>query len=419
MLPALRIEHLSKSYPAGWRPAGYRTLRESLGQLLNRPWHRSPPGSEFWALRDLSFEVQPGEVVGVIGRNGAGKSTLLRILSRVTEPTQGRVEMRGRVGSLLEVGTGFHPELTGRENIFLNGAILGMRRHEILRHFDEIVAFAELESFLELPVKRYSSGMRMRLGFSVAYHFRPDILLLDEILAVGDASFQRKCVQRMETVGAQGQTVLFVSHDLNAVARLCPRTILLADGKLCHDGPTAEVIHTYLRSGLGLSACRDWPTPEQAPGNEQVRLRAVRVLNAAGQVSATVDIRQPIQLEIVFEVLQPGRVVPILTFRNEEGLCVFQLHDLDPAWRGKLRPVGRYCTRAVLPGNLLAEGMLLVGVTLTSPEAVLQHVQERDAVAFQVVDSLEGDSARGDYSGTMPGLVRPLVPWHTDFAPLS
>jgi lipopolysaccharide transport system ATP-binding protein len=418
MRPAIRVEALSKQYRIGQPTGRYRTLRESLISTMLAPLRalrgESPTSEPVWALKDVSFDINPGEVVGVIGRNGAGKSTLLKILSRITEPTHGRVTLRGRIGSLLEVGTGFHPELTGRENIFLNGAILGMTRREIAHKFDEIVDFSGVERFLDTPVKRYSSGMRMRLAFAVAAHFHPEILLVDEVLAVGDAAFQRKCVKKMQDVGTQGSTVLFVSHNMNAVTRLCPRAILLADSRVLRDGSAGEVVNEYLRTGIGVTASREWPDGEPAPGNDVVRLRAVRV-RSEGSVRAAVDIRRPVYVEMEYDVLEGGRVlVPALHFLNEEGIFAFILNDVDPEWRGRARPVGRYLSRACLPGNLLAEGVLIVSAAVCEYDSMLVHVHEREAVAFQVVDSLDGDSARGDYAGPMPGVVRPMVPWHTE-----
>jgi len=253
---AIRAEGLGKRYRIGAPQARYRTLRETLTNMANAPLTRPHPTSQrsnadrandghVWALKDVSFEVKRGEVVGIIGRNGAGKSTLLKILSRITEPTEGTVDLYGRVGSLLEVGTGFHPELTGRENIYLNGAILGMKRAEIERRFDEIVAFAEVEKFVDTPVKRYSSGMYLRLAFAVAAHLDPDILLVDEVLAVGDAAFQKKCLGKMEQVSHAGRTVLFVSHNMAAVRMLCAQSILLEEGRVACFGDTGTVIHHY------------------------------------------------------------------------------------------------------------------------------------------------------------------------------
>lgn len=256
MRPAIRVENVSKRFRLGVRGSGsYRTLRESLMGLLRRPWGRraehSTDDSHIWALRNVSLEVSPGQVVGLIGRNGAGKSTLLKILSRVTEPTQGRVELRGRVGSLLEVGTGFHLELTGRENIYLNGSILGMTRREIQRRFDDIVAFSELEKFIDTPVKRYSSGMYVRLAFAVAAHLEPEILIIDEVLAVGDASFQNKCIGKTLEVARSGRTILLVSHQMDVVRRLCGQAILLKQGEVAAAGDVNDVIHQYLAEGAG------------------------------------------------------------------------------------------------------------------------------------------------------------------------
>jgi lipopolysaccharide transport system ATP-binding protein len=292
---ALRTEKLSKHYRLGTgRADRYRTLRESLTGAFLAPWRRlnrarvqprsdgapsSRPGARdngLWALRDVSFEVQPGDVVGIIGRNGAGKSTLLKVLSRITEPTSGRAELRGRIGSLLEVGTGFHPELTGRENIFLNGAVLGMSRQEVNRKYNEIVAFAEIEQFLDTPVKRYSSGMYVRLAFAVAAHLEPEVLVVDEILAVGDVAFQKRCLQRMEDAGHQGRTILFVSHNLAAVQALCQRAIMLEHGAVMTDGPVAEVIARYLR-GLEAAASTDLSCRTDRIGSGRARLQRVEI----------------------------------------------------------------------------------------------------------------------------------------------
>ncbi len=427
---AIRVENLSKQYHIGGPQARYTTLRDTLTDTLIAPVRRAAKllrgqatgaaelDETIWALKDVSFEVQRGEVVGVIGRNGAGKSTLLKILSRITEPTAGFADIYGQVGSLLEVGTGFHPELTGRENIYLNGAILGMKRREIDRKFDEIVAFAEVDKFIDTPVKHYSSGMYLRLAFAVAAHLEPDILLIDEVLAVGDAAFQRKCLNKMEDVGQQGRTVLFVSHNMPAINRLCERTILLDEGRIIQDGPSHQVVSTYLSSGLGTMAAREWPDLVKAPGNEIVRLCAVRVRTEDGQTTETVDIRRPVGIEMTYEVLKPGYALwPHFTLHNEENIRVLVSFDLEPAWRGRPRPVGRYVSTGWIPGNLLAEGLMIVGPAMRTEEPRILHFYERDAVAFQVVDSLEGDSARGDYGGRMRGVVRPFLKWDTQFSP--
>ena len=303
-------------YRIGERHAKYRTFRETISGLATAPFRAArrlaggngpPPSPEsIWALRDVSFRVGQGDVVGVIGRNGAGKSTLLKILARITEPTSGSAVIRGRVGSLLEVGTGFHQELTGRENIYLNGAILGMRRREIDSSFDEIVAFAGVEKFVDTPVKHYSSGMYLRLAFSVAAHLDPEILLVDEVLAVGDATFQRKCLEKMEDVGRRGRTVLFVSHNMQAIARLCPRTILLDSGGVAVDGPSHKVVASYLSSDIGTTAERRWSGSRRAPASRAARLVAVRVRSVGGEVTDAPDLRKPIGIEMEFDVLEEG-----------------------------------------------------------------------------------------------------------------
>src|SRR5690348_9588702 len=260
MKPIIAVEGLSKRYRIGGRQV-HNSLRDAVAALVRSPFkslRSNGSGNTIWALDDVTFEVAPGEVVGIIGRNGAGKSTLLKILSQITRPTKGRIALNGRVGSLLEVGTGFHPELTGRENMYLNGAILGMSRTEISRKFDEIVAFAEIEKFIDTPVKFYSSGMYVRLAFAVAAHLEPEILIVDEVLAVGDVRFQKKCLNKMQDVGQQGRTVVFVSHSMAAITRLCSRTILLDEGRVLADGPTHQVVADYLNAGLGTSAEREW-----------------------------------------------------------------------------------------------------------------------------------------------------------------
>lgn len=424
MKPIIHVENLGKQYRIGAREASYETLRESLAGAMRAPLRRLREGKRepatMWALQDINFEVGAGEVIGIIGRNGAGKSTLLKVLSRITEPTAGRVELYGRVASLLEVGTGFHAELTGRENIYLNGAILGMARREIQRKFDEIVAFAEVEKFIDTPVKRYSSGMYLRLAFAVAAHLEPEILIVDEVLAVGDASFQKKCLNKMQDVGQAGRTVLFVSHNMAAITRLCSRTILLQEGRILSDGPSNQVVGVYLRSGVGSTAAREWADPAKAPGNDIVRLRAVRARTADGQVSEAVDIRQPIGIEMEFEVLQSGHVlVPDVRLFNDDGILIFAAFNQDPEWRKRLRVMGRYRSTAWIPGNLMAEGTFIVSTAISTLEPLNVHLYEQDAIAFQVVDSLDGDSARGDYAGSMPGVIRPILQWDTEFTPAS
>jgi lipopolysaccharide transport system ATP-binding protein len=426
-------EHVGKKYYVGHdNGQRYSTLRDATVQgvrrtseSLSQPFRRGanvnrakPAREEFWALKDVSFAISAGSRVGIIGRNGAGKSTLLKILSRITDPTAGEVRIRGRVASLLEVGTGFHPELTGRENVFLNGAILGMRRSEIKSRFDEIVAFAEVERFLDTPVKRYSSGMHVRLAFAVAAHLEPEILIVDEVLAVGDASFQKKCLNKMEDVGQEGRTVIFVSHDTLAITRLCQRAILLNAGQVAQDGPAHRVVGEYLRSELGSTAIREWDTGGRLPGDDTVRFRRVRVRTEDGRTVENVDIRQAVGIEMEYVVLAGDHeLVPNINLVNEEGACVFAAVDLDPDWRRRPRPVGRYVTTAWIPGDFLAEGILAVRAAVSTLDPFVVHVDVPDAVAFNVTDSLDGNSARGDYAGFMPGVVRPALSWTNAYFP--
>jgi lipopolysaccharide transport system ATP-binding protein len=426
---AIRAEGLAKRYHIGQREH-HDTLRDHLADVIRTPWHelsrryrrklngRDPDAESewIWALKDVSFQVRQGEVLGIIGRNGAGKSTLLKVLARITEPTEGYAEVQGRVGTLLEVGTGFHGELTGRENVYLSGAILGMRKTEIDRKFDEIVDFAEVEKFLDTPVKYYSTGMYLRLAFSVAAHLEPDILIIDEVLAVGDARFQEKCFDIVQNLGREGRTALFVSHNMAAITRLCPRAILLNAGKLLSDGPSAEITGEYLASDFAISAAREWRTPDQAPGDAVVRLCAVRVISEDGRITEAADIRKPVGIEMEYRVLERGHILSLnFHFYNEQGLHVFFAGDSDSGWRGKPRPEGRYLSTAWIPGNLLSEGTLFVAATIVTLDPVTIHFFERDAVGFQVIDSLEGDSARGDYAGSIPGVIRPLLRWTTQF----
>lgn len=417
-MSVIRVENIGKRYRVGELEAG-GMLRDKLASALRNPAAllRRTPRDEFWALRDISFEVKQGEVVGLIGRNGAGKSTLLKVLSRITGPTVGEAVIRGRCGSLLEVGTGFHPELTGRENVFLNGAILGMGKREILRKFDEIVAFAEIERFIDTPVKRYSSGMYVRLAFAVAAHLETEILFVDEVLAVGDAQFQKKCLGKMGDVARHGRTIIFVSHNMAAVTRLCPRCMFLDRGQLVQNGPTYEVMGSYLRSQSATSALREW-APQDAPGDEIVCLRAVRARSADGQVAETFDIRCPIAVDVVFDVLQSGHVLaPNVHIVNQEGVTVFVTIDKDEVWHRRPRPAGRYTSTAWIPGNFLAEGSFVVDAAVTTFIPFNVHFHESQAIAFQVVDSIDGDSVRGDYAGNLPGVVRPILEWQTAFEP--
>ncbi|MFH1932391.1 MAG: ABC transporter ATP-binding protein [Pseudomonadota bacterium] len=437
----IKVENISKCYRIGLKENMNEDFARTIFDFMRSPLknyrkYRSlykfddiDPDSDsdlktnssdiIWALKDVSFEVKRGELLGIIGTNGAGKSTLLKILSRITVPTTGRAQIRGRISSLLEVGTGFHPELTGRENIYLNGTVLGMRKAEIDRNFDAIVDFSGVEKFIDTPVKRYSSGMRVRLAFAVSAHLEPEILLVDEVLAVGDIDFQKKCLNKMENAGRQGRTVLFVSHNMTAVTRLCTRAVLLDGGRVLEDGPSHRVVSAYLNRGTGTTAVREWSNLEEAPGNNLVRLCAVRVRTENGRIADTVDIRQPVGLEMEYEVLKAERVLlPAYNLFNEEGIRVFGVVDLDPSWRGRQRLPGRYISVAWIPGNLLSEGTMFVSPAIKTTAQVQDiFIYEHSPVAFRVIDNMDGDSARGDYAGRLGGVVRPLLKWETKFCP--
>lgn len=421
---SIEVEKLSKRYTLGVSHGGYRTLGDAMAaklrQVLTLRGLFKGSDQAFWALRDVSFKVTPGEVVGIIGRNGAGKSTLLKILSRITDPTEGKISLYGRVSSLLEVGTGFHPELTGRDNVFLSGSLLGMKKAEIRAKFDEIVSFSELERFIDTPVKRYSSGMFVRLAFAVAAHLEPEILILDEVLAVGDSRFQKKCLNKMEDVGKHGRTILFVSHSMPAVARICKRVVLLDQGEVKMDGPAHQVIAGYMGSDVGSSALREWSDPAAAPQGEVVRLCAVKVRTEEGRITDALDIRQPFGVDMEYEVKSPGHVLqPFFRFTNEENVTLFCPPDLDPTWRGRARPAGRYTTTVWLPGNLFAEGRMFVDVALCVLHGAIVQFHESNVASFQILDSLDGDSARGDWAGEMEGVLRPMLKWTTQFIPVE
>jgi|KBSSwiStaDraftv2_1062776.scaffolds.fasta_scaffold151464_2 lipopolysaccharide transport system ATP-binding protein len=419
MSTAITTEELSKSYRIGELHSAYGTLRDTLAAAARR-MARGERGShyeEIWALRDVSFEVPEGQVLGVIGKNGAGKSTLLKILTRITTPTSGRVEIRGRVGSLLEVGTGFHPELTGRENVFLNGSVLGMKRQEIQRKYDEIVEFSGVERFIDTPVKRYSSGMSVRLAFAVAAHLEPEILLIDEVLAVGDAEFQRKCLGRMEDLSGSGRTIVFVSHQMQAVAQLCDRAILLEGGSIALDGPSGDVVARYLQEVGGSQSSRFWPDPDDAPHDESTRLRSIRVVDEGGETIDAVDVRAPVGIEIAFTILRSDgpAVFPKLKLWDGRRNVICNALDTDPRWAETPAP-GEYTSTAWIPGNLLNEGLVTVDaglVSIGSPK-LRPHAGCVDAVSFHVQDPGEGDTARGRFTGQLQGVVRPLLQWTTD-----
>jgi lipopolysaccharide transport system ATP-binding protein len=414
MAVAVDVQSIAKRYRLGEYQAAYGTLRESLshvGRVVARREARRHT-EEIWALKDVTFQVNEGEVLGLVGRNGAGKSTMLKILTRITSPTKGYAEIRGRVGSLLEVGTGFHPELTGRENVFLNGSILGMKRREIERRYDAIVEFSGVERFMDTPVKRYSSGMYVRLAFSVAAHLEPEIMLVDEVLAVGDAEFQRRCLGRMEELGNAGRTVLFVSHALPSIAQLCDRAIQIDAGRVVQDGPPAEVIAKYLQETGSAGPVRQF-SEDEAPGDDLVRILGVRVHPHEGMPPGIHDVRRPTGIEITVRVLRHGEpVFPKIKLLDRERGIAFNALDVDPRWNDPVAP-GDYAMTAWVPGNLLNEGPTTVEVAICSLDfpKLRHHASVYEAVSFEVLDPGEGDSARGRFGGELRGAVRPLLDW--------
>jgi lipopolysaccharide transport system ATP-binding protein len=408
---AISVHNLSKQYRIGGARAPYGTLRDTLAAAVRAParWLRGGRAAEqsFWALRDVSFDVRPGEAVGIVGRNGAGKSTLLKILSRITPPTAGHADLRGRVGTLLEVGTGFHPELTGRENVFLNGAILGMGRAEIARRFDAIVAFAEVERFIDTPVKHYSSGMYLRLAFAVAAHLEPEILIVDEVLAVGDAAFQRKCLGKMGDVAGEGRTVLFVSHDVAAVGALCQRTLLIDGGRLLRSGPTSEVLSYYLDSANRLYSVIG--AAPRAADADAIALLGVRTLQG-GRETISVDCLRPFTAELTFELRQAVRGLRLfLALRNERGEVLFITSDHDqPGPEVLSRPLGRQVVRVTLPGNLFKVGALYGTVGADVPQDRMLLTSDD---AFRV-DVIEGGVGVATDRHQRLGPIAPLLSWH-------
>jgi lipopolysaccharide transport system ATP-binding protein len=419
MKPAIRVENLSKQYRVGARKAGdYTTLREAiigavagpcrrLWDRANRATDEANRDSTFWALKDVSFEVQPGEVVGIIGRNGAGKSTLLKILSRITEPTGGRAEVRGRMGSLLEVGTGFHPELTGRENIFLNGSVLGMSREAVRSKFDEIVDFAEMDRFLDTPVKRYSSGMYMRLAFAVAAHLELETLIVDEVLAVGDLEFQKKCLQKMGTIAQGGRTVLLVSHNLGVIHRLCSRGVLLRQGQIQCVGDTSCVVQAYLSESLKYEG--RWERPHPPDPGQDVCLKRAEIQGKDGRSTGIVASDESFRVAIEYEVRRPLPNFEIgVSLRNGHGVTVFVSLDSDTAtWPERGRAPGTYRSVCQVPGHLLAPAtyfLTFAAHVINQQTFDFQH----DVMAFEVAET---GCIRFKRNDRREGVIMPVLSW--------
>lgn len=400
-------------------------MQRTSGDYSQNTYQFSPRLQDgvFWALRNLSLEVKQGEILGIVGRNGAGKSTLLKLLSRIVSPTTGRVGVRGRVGSLLEVGTGFHPELTGRENIFLNGSILGMSRHDIRRRFDDIVDFADIGAFLDTPVKRYSSGMAVRLAFSVAAYLEPDVLIVDEVLAVGDQAFQDKCIGKARELGGQGRTILLVSHNLASVANLCTRAVYLRDGILVGDADPGTIIDQYLQESVGSSGYRQWEG-DQVPRTADFALHSVRIRtgNEACDITGEVDIDREVHIEVEFEVLRDGVfATPGIRLKDETSTYVLWSTnatsmnlEADPYY-GIALSKGKYRTACTIPANFLNANKYLVSVTMGSHPGE-NAIDIEGAVSFLVHDT---GAMRKEFAGNWTGpIIRPRLRWSTQEAPL-
>jgi lipopolysaccharide transport system ATP-binding protein len=412
----IRVEKLGKRYRIG-EVALHTGLRHLIGDALRVPTRlltgskdgstngANPRGSGIiWALKDVNFEVRQGEVVGLLGSNGAGKSTLLKVLARITRPTEGHAEIQGRVGSLLEVGTGFHPELTGRENVYMSGAILGMRKAEIDRKFEEIVAFSEVERFLETPLKHYSSGMQMRLAFAVAAHLEPEILFIDEVLAVGDASFQKKCLGKMGDISRQGRTIIFVSHNMGALRSLCTRLVWLEGGRIKEAGDPADVVSHYLMNHRSDNLESIWPEDDTAPGDERVRLRSVRILTD-GDRTDPITVHTPLRIEFTYRNYVPGEVLNVsMILNNLEETCIFNsISDFVP------RPSGLIRHTVAIPGDFLNAGSYYINLLIVKDASTAVLIQN-NVVAFEVTEG----KIVGNWYGKLPGAVRPKLQWNSE-----
>lgn len=419
----ISVENVSKQYRLG--VIGTGTFRNDLklwwAKARNKPNplalvsevdHGNRNNDIIWALKDITFTVPQGQALGIIGRNGAGKSTLLKILSRVTAPTSGEVKVKGRIASLLEVGTGFHPELTGRENVFLNGAIMGMSRTEITRKFDEIVDFSGVEQFIDTPVKRYSSGMYVRLAFAVAAHLDPEILIVDEVLAVGDADFQKKCLGKMGDVAHEGRTVLFVSHNMAAIAALCSKAICIEKGQLSYSGDAPRVISSYLENNLEMVGEKIWQDPKSAPGNNFSRLHRVGIRNKNNENVVEIPSGEEFTVEVEYlNLIENSRLSVTLLLFTEEGAILFSsISNLEPKWHNKPRPKGLYVSNCHIPANLLAPSTYSVGIIICTKN-YQDSFREDNLLKFTITD--DGD-VRGDYFGGFTEIIRPLLKWSTD-----
>lgn len=402
----IKVENLGKRYKIGQKTAyNYRSFRDVLANTFKFKKDKKTK-SEFWALKDVSFEIGQGEVVGIIGRNGAGKSTLLKILSRITEPTKGYAKIRGRVGSLLEVGTGFHPELTGRENIYLNGSILGMKRREITKKFDEIVDFAEVEKFIDTPVKHYSSGMYVRLAFAVAAHLEPEILIVDEVLAVGDVAFQKKCLSKISNIAKEGMTILFVSHNLAAIRAICKRAIQLQNGQVLIDDSAENSVNHYLKNGVASKAIITW-SEETAPQSPELRFAQAYITNSERELINTIDIRKGFVLNLEYQILKPIKGLRIGFFlQNSEGIPLCGSNDPE-AWTQEYRTIGYYKSTCSFPGYTLNAGQYVSRFGADAPPYTNKFIETPFCITFTIEDT----QGHGPHKEKLPGVIRPNLKW--------
>jgi lipopolysaccharide transport system ATP-binding protein len=423
--PVIQVENLSKAYQIGQIGSG------TISRDIDRFWQMKILGKEdpflkigetnersskgisdiVWSLKDINFEINQGDAVGIIGKNGAGKSTLLKLLSRVTSPTTGEIKVKGRIASLLEVGTGFHPELSGRENIYLNGAILGMRKKEITRKLDEIIDFSGVERYVDTPVKRYSSGMYVRLAFAVAAHLESEILIVDEVLAVGDAEFQKKCLGKMGDISkGEGRTVLFVSHNMSAVKSLCNTGLILENGKLILNSDVESAVDSYLRNASN-EASKKWEN--NFPKSENFKLLEVKVLNDKGEVSLNHFISKDIRIEFTYEVINDNQnYTHGFNLYNAHSIHILSSHDVGSNTLMSKVLKGVYKKTIVIPGNFLADGSYSCSFALMKYNPFLAEINEHEIVGFNIIDEITNVELRGSYTDRIPGVTRPKLTWY-------
>jgi len=425
----ISIRQLSKKYQLG------EISRKNLSEDIENIWARllrkniydekvissknvklNNVSESIWALKDINLNIERGEIIGIIGKNGAGKSTLLKILSKITSPTYGEIKINGRIASLLEVGTGFHPELTGKENIYLNGAILGMTKQEITSKLDEIIDFSGVENYIETPVKRFSSGMRVRLAFSVAAHLDPEILLIDEVLAVGDIEFQEKCLSKIDSISGSGRTILFVSHNMSAVQELCARSILLSSGEILMDDKTDKVINDYFSRNSKITGERKFDNEAGSEKNEIVDLRLFRVTNNQGETCSSFNVRDNISLEIEFIIHSDLYFLSVSFYvYNNKGVLIFTTGNNYFFNEKKLKKAGYYRSKCFIPRDLLNDGQYSLECNFTGKKEI--YIMEKNAIFINIADSKDINGARGLYheSKWPPASVRPKLVWENEY----